>query len=245
MQKIVMGRIKIKKIIIIIFVLFLTGCKAEYNLVYEDDKLNEEFKVYSLKNDNCGEDLCSNYFNKYYYNTNITIDYMDDPEELSSNQNLSKYIFYNKYIIDDKNNYGINLNYSFSLEQYKKSYIVHKLFNNVRLDENSLSLNSINDIFKEYPYLNEIKISFKTDKIIKNTNAMREENNIYYWNITKDNYKSKIIEIVFDKEKNNQYTLIKDGKATYSLMKYILLIILLLLLIFVLLIYSKIKNSNK
>ena len=102
----------------------------------------------------------------------------------------------------------------------------------------------IKDIFSIYPYLESINISFSTDKSVLKTNCDKKENNIYYWNINKDNYLNKIIEIEF-KEDIVLNSSDVDEDENSDIIYYILGIIGIVLIISIVVIYEKIINSNK
>lgn len=234
-----------KRIILILSFLILSGCSVEYNIKYENDIYSEEFVVESGSNEYCGSELCSSYINDYY-DTNISIYYLDSEEELAYSDDLSKYTFYNKELINTGGKNGIKLNYDFNnSSQYSNSYISRKLFNKIIINDNFIKAYDINDLFLNYSYLDKITVSFVTDKYVKSTNSDEEKDGIHYWYIDKDNYKNKVINISFDQEENESNKLIDKGYLTWNSVKYILIIGVVILLIFVSVIYEKVKKSNK
>ena len=234
-----------KKILILLSFILLSGCTVNYNLTYENNTFNEEATIITKNDELCNNELCKNYLNTFY-TSNITTNYLDDPEELAENVNLEKYKFYEKNIFNDANNYNMNLRYNFeNSSNYKQSFILHKLYNNIIVTDDKIIAYEINNVFESYPNLDNIVISFKTDKYIKETNSDELKDDIYYWYINKNNYENKRIEINFDKETNDKKTIIKDGLFTNTFIRYFLLIILLIILIIILVIYEKFKKSNK
>lgn len=234
-----------KKILILFSFILLTGCSAKYNLSYYDNILKEEFIVETSNNEYCGNDLCKHYINSYY-NTNISINYFDSEEDLALNEDLSNYTFYNKSLIDSNNKYGFKLGYDYNEQSnYTNSYLVRSLFNKFIVNDESINAYEIKNIFNNYSYLDNIVISFKTDKYITNTNCDEVKDDTYYWYINKNNYSTKTINIIFDVDTNRENELIKDNYLTWNSIKYILLIIIVLLLFVVLYVYEKVKKSNK
>ncbi len=235
-----------KRIIFLILLSFIiTGCSANYNLTYEDNTFKESINVLGEK-DIIYENNPLSYYINLYYQSNISINYLDDPEQLAEGDNLSSFTFYNKSIVDDSGVYGINLNYDFlDSSSYSNTYIGHILFDKVFINEYYLNANGIKNIFSVYPYLEKITITFSTDKKIKDTNCDEEKNNTYYWYIDKNNYIDKYININFDVEANRNNTYLKDGYFTEAFINYFLLIVIVILLIIILVIYEKIKKSNK
>ena len=234
-----------KKIILILSFILLSGCTADYNIKYVDDKYYEEFIVESDSNEFCGEELCSNYFNEYY-KTNISINYLDSEEELAYSDDLSKYTFYDKELINSNGKYGVLLKHDYELSsQYSSSYISRKLFNKIIVNENFFKADYINNIFLNYSYLDEITISFSTDKYVGSTNSDSEKDGVYYWYINKDNYKEKVINISFDNESFEADKMVNDGYLTWNSIKYIFIFLIIILLVIILVIYEKVKKSNK
>ena len=235
-----------KKIFVLLsFIILLSGCSANYKLEYVDGILKEEFILEVNNDSDCGDDYCSNYI-KDYYNTNISINYLDSEEELAYSDDLSKYKFYNKDVFSKNNKYGLILDYSYeNKNDYVNSRVVRYLFNNIKINEDRIIANNINDIFGNYQYLDKITISFKTDKIVNEVNCDEIKDDIYYWYIDKDNYRDKDINIVFKVDEEKENNMVEDGYLTWNSVKYIFLVLLVVLLVVILIIYEKVKNSNK
>ena len=131
---------------------------------------------------------------------------------------------------------------------YMRKYISKSVFlkNSAKRYDKYIKYND-RDRIKNIDYIsNKIVISFSTDKVVSNTNADKVVDNKYYWYINKDNYLNSDIKIVFDKEANQDRELLtEDRYITWSGLKYILYILLIFVLIAVVVIYEKVKNSNK
>lgn len=228
-----------KKILILFsYIFFLTGCSAEYNLIYEDNVFKEDLKLISSKNDKNINEINNN------YNRNFFINYKLQLGDMSETEYINKYGgIYNKNIIDEDNNYGINLNYNYDKkENYLNSNIVFNLFEDFYVNENFIKASNIKNIFDSYDNLNSIKISFSTDKKVVKVNSDEEINGIYYWYIDKDNFKDKRIEIIMDE--SDEVLFSKDGYINGNVIKYILMGILILVLISIPIIYEKVRKSN-
>ncbi len=233
-----------RKIILLVFItIIMSGCVANYNLVYEDDIFNESFEV--INNQNEYNQKFNELVNEYYTNSIILVDYKDQPGDMTDEEILKNYNYYNKKLIKEQNKYGLNLNYNFKEnEDYQNSSIVNNLFKSFRVTDNIILANSINNIFESYPYLKEITVSFKTDKNISHTNADKEDNGIYYWYINKDNYSNKSISIQFSDNILDKYTKI-DNNVANNVINYIIVVLLIIIVLFTIIIYVKIKKSNK
>lgn len=216
--------------------LLLTGCTVEYDVSYYDGIYNEESNIKSTLNEYCGESLCKDLIYQFY-TSNFSIDYNDSEEDLALGVNLDKYTFYNK----EYNNEFMKVKYSFDSLNYKYSSVVNKLFNKFYVTNNYIEASGIKDIFSIYPNLTQIKIGFETDKNILESNHDELKNNKYYWYITKDNYKNRVINIKFD---TSEVKMVEDGYFTWHFIKYFLMILLVIVLLSVIIIYEKVMKSN-
>ena len=227
-----------KKIILLIIVLLtLTGCKAEYNLVYENDIFKEKLVLTSLKND-IVDDVNVNYNRNYFVNYKLQLG------DMSESDYISKYGgIYNKNIIDENNNYGMKLSYDFNnKEEYLNSSIVFNLFEKFYISSNLFEATNIKNIFDNYTNLEEIKVIYNTDKNIISRNDDEKIDGKYYWYINKDNYKNKEILIRYDE--NKDVLVDNDGYFTGNIIKYVLMFLAIVILIGIVIIYEKIRKSN-
>lgn len=230
-----------KRIIILICFIFFTGCKADYNLVYENGQIKESFSIISLVND----ENFRNSINDYYSNSILMVDYNIDTGDMSNSDIISKYSIYNKSIINNDGGYGLQLGYDYELVgDYKNSSIVHSLFNNFTVTDTYIKAYDIKNIFSYYSNLDEINISVKIDKIVETSNADKIENSIYYWNINKDNWENKTISLTYSNSESDHIKNIIESSSSNIL--YIIFGILgVCVLISIVVIYEKVKNSNK
>lgn len=230
-----------KRIIILICFIFFTGCKAEYNVVYENDQIKESFSIIFLDN----EVSFKNSINDYYNNSTLIVDYNIDTGDMSNSEIILKYPIYNKSIINKDGEYGFQLGYDYELVgDYKNSSIVHSLFDNFIINDNFFKAYDIKDIFLNYNDLEEIVISFKTDKKVESSNADKVEDDIYYWNINKDNWENKTISLTYSNSKDNHIKNVVNSNSS-NILYIILGVIGIGILISVIVIYEKVKNSNK
>ena len=234
-----------KKICFLIFsVFFLTGCSAEYNLVYENGILSESLSVTSNKTDVIDGQSFDSLINNYYNNINLLVDYTIQPGDANEEEILSRFDFYNKRILEENGKYGINLFYSYKeRNDFEKSYIVYNLYDNANISDNYIQVHSIKDIFSSYPYLDGINITFKSDKKVECINADKVEDNVCYWYVNKYNYlNNKSIKVNFI---NNEETNILTANNGWNIIYIILGIVGISLLIAFIVIYEKVKKSNK
>lgn len=233
-----------KKIILMLFLLILSGCKAEYNISYIDNKISESLIILSKEDKVYGEKTFEEIINNYYNDVNLLIDYEADPGDMSESEIITNYKLYNKSIINDKNSYGMKIGYDYEyMSEYNNSTIVHSLYDNLYMSNNVLKTDNIKNIFNYYPYLENIELSFTTDKKVVNTNSDKEIDGVYYWYINKDNYLNKNINIEFEENENN-IKIDENGYFSSGIIKYFIMIFAIIILISIVIIYEKVKKSN-
>lgn len=196
-----------KCLLLVISIILLSGCTAEYNLDFDDDKFVE-----SLNIETTSDHL--DYENVKNYSWPKSIDYRitgasEAPEKVEG----VTYYDYDSY--EDEEKAGFTYSYTMNAEQYRNSAIVHSCFSNVSLITNeknsTYTLQTSNgfECFSKYPPLEKVTINIKTDKNVVDTNADSIKGNIYSWEITAGNASSKNImlststkEVVEEKETN-------------------------------------------
>ena len=157
---------KIKYLLLIAFVLVLTGCSADYELTYEDGVFTEDITIYEDKGLENGEIL------------SVTSIQKNDP----------------KIQIDDNNYYEINhssnndknilkLHYKYDDISFSDSKVIKECFQTktVMDKDKFYSVNLSGDITCEY--LEKATITLKSDRKVLDSNATKkdEKNGIYKW----------------------------------------------------------------
>lgn len=236
-----------KKIFVLFLSMFLlTGCSAEYNLIFENDSLNESLNVVSGKDNIYDGQTFSSLVDNYYSQVNLLVDYKIELGDMSEEEALTKYDFYNKSILDKNGIYGLNLSYIYEDKiKYTNSSLVYSLFNGVSITESYIKAYSINDVFSNYPNLDNIKISFKTDKTVLSTNCDEEKDDVYYWYLDKDNYVNKTIKINFENNVDIDNELVKKSNSYWNMIYICIALLGIGILIAIIVIYEKVKKSNK
>lgn len=231
---------KLKRIIfLIISMIMLSGCSAEYELNFVDGKYNEKFKTIGSINDENYRNEIDVLNDKNYLFVDSTLQTGDFPAESF----LDEYAIYDKNVFNNDNGYGVILSYSYnSKDDYLKSSIIYSMFQGFNITDDEIYLYDPLNVFLTYPLLDDITISFKSDKKVYDNNADEIKNNMYYWYMNKDNYKDKCIRISFKKnEMLSQKNIVISDKS----FKFGIYIFLIILLIGVLVIFEKVKKSNK
>lgn len=240
-----------KKIILLLVPLLLCGCEAEYNLIIDGNKISEVLNVKESR---------SNINNSVGYmtykeaiddklNSNIQIsknepEYLDDYGTINPNAK-----FYNKAFINDENYYGISLNYNFSYNDFKESYIINSCPENVNflVDGSNTIINtsSISSCFNKFDNLDKIIITINIKNKVINSNATSVEGNMYKWEINRGyddliyiEYKSSLLS---NEDRNNENKTSNFWKTNWK----IILMIFIGLSLVGLFVFNSIMQKNK
>ena len=229
-----------KYLIIIMFLLLLTGCDVTYNITI-DDKIEESTNFYFEESD-------------YSYDTYYA-DYGDD--NISSFSNIDEFIqsIYNEdYLAFDgdfnnqelynvqKINDGISLNYSYKYDNFDKSSILNYCGGIVEYQTGNDTVSiSVNDFFNcfmsEYgSVLDNLTINISTNFKVLENNADKVNGNVYTWNVNMDNAVDKKV-----------YIKIKKGSDYFSMFIDIGIVIgfVILIVLLVFLVRKKIAKNNE
>lgn len=243
-----------KKIItLVLFMFLLSGCTANYELVYENGNFYESLNIVDLKDNVVDGQSFNTLIDNYYNNVTLLVDYKVQPGDMSEEEINREYETYKKTIINDGNNYGLNLKYDYdSSNKYINSAIRYSLFENMNIIGENISAGEIKDIFNNYSNLDKITVTFRTDKYVNYNNADIVEDGKYTWIFTKSNYQNKNIKInISDEDTRDFVEVLKDethdieDEEYDNIFKYVFIIIGIVLLIIALFVFVKIKNSNK
>lgn len=212
----------IKKIIILLFVILLTGCSGTYNLKFNDDlSIKEELNV----------EIPSTEENK------------QKTLELFKNNKINN----KKYSIKSSNN-KLKIKYSeeyISIEDYiVNSNLYHLLFDNISYDKtdkyieveakNALDLKN-NSIYKVNNYdISLFQINLESTHKILLSNYDQKEGNIYSWTIDENT-----------KEKEINFKISTDYYKNRIVYLVPLIIIGLVMVISFIYLYNRIRKTNR
>ena len=231
---------KMRKIILLILTITLTGCSVDYTLTIDQNNALENITI---------NNVSINELPKPAYYT----DQGPSEEEENINFETSDIPYYeSKYYA----NYA-TFTYNFKPDDYYKSTASHTCYESVTLTTNNegnllLNTTNYNSCFAYYKELEQLNINIKIDSNIYNVlnnNADYHINDTYTWNINRNNYQNRYIQLEYNKkniikpnnpnpnpntEENN-----KTSAVTYILV--ISVILLLLIGIFGLIKYKSVK----
>lgn len=219
---------KIYIICLFILIILCSGCTPEYSIEIKNNKITEKLSISNISNEYTLQDFPNMY------------SILDEEEE---------------YLRTYENNI-VNYKYTYNFSNFYKSRIIKYCYNafNLVKDKDAYLLQTGNE-FKCYPLqlsdfdIREyekltIKIKITDYEVIEN-NADEISNDIYIWNINKDNYSSKVISIKFkEKAKEENKDSLKDNNSSIDVTN-ILLIISVIIIIGIAVVFYALNLNQK
>lgn len=229
-----------KIILLVMFVFVLSGCTATYEVVIEDESYKESLTIN-------GADIDSN-MSKW----NIPV-YADenDIENLLEVEKVPKVTYYEKTETMESGIRNYKYYNEFNMTEYYRSYFAVNSYDFFGVFYDDTDLKGEKEIitistssqflpFAKYENLDAVTVKIKTNHRVYSHNADSVDKYTYTWNITRDNYEDKAIQIRLLKEK---YVLNYNNEVTKGV--YIALGVVGVLLILLAVFYFKIVKSNK
>jgi hypothetical protein len=232
---------KKKVFILIVLVLLMTGCTAEYNLVIEDDTYKENITIVGETSNEI-----NSFSGPYYYPT--------DKEEY---ENMPDYI--DEKTFDKVYKYqltGNKLTFTndFTSDEFVNSLGASKCYNTVNVFNQSgntiISTSQKNSCFTTYPMLNQIKVTITIDKPVVSSNATSVNGSTYTWLFNRDGKEDKSINLVFENatslppSSNSQKVVDSTEEFLDKYGLYIFLGVLIILILFGYAAFNKMKEKN-
>lgn len=210
-----------KFLLLICFILLLTGCSTEVRLQIDAEKVDETIKISGLRDE-------------IYINDSLN-------EQIKSNIQVfeREYEFYDMKEFEDGDYVGKIYKLSENLELWAELSHLRPCYEKFKLSKTNTNISL--ETSEEYRcgYLfgaNNVSLIIESDLTLISTNADRIDGNKLIWNINSTNYKNKSI--------NFNYQLINSkNKDDDKYLSYILLSIIIILSIG-LVVFVKKKNSE-
>lgn len=211
-----------KKYLLIIMILGLTGCSINYNIELEDNKYKEtitsEFNYKNLDDE-----------------ASLSLDGLDEHGIYAFKSNQT--IMHNKNIEYKKNKVYIDMNYDYTINDFKDAYLPNTCFDSyIYLNEEDYYYIELKGKFG-CMYADKVNISLTTDNMVIDTNG-KNKNNKYSWTIEEKNKNDVNIYIKISKISKNENNNVLHG------FKIAAGIILIILVIAAVLVYKIIKNKK-
>lgn len=184
-----------KKILLFIVCIFmLTGCDIEYNLTIDNDSFDEKVTLSLLKKDVSFEDMTN---------------YLKNKIPISNDRYETR--FYEPSIDVHENSYDLVYDYSYDFSSFKKGFFVNNCYIDISIEENDdeISISSGKDFRCLNPdnglIADSAKINIKTELEVIENNADSVNGNTYTWNIDRNNYETKTVNLKVKKIKENSF----------------------------------------
>lgn len=238
-----------KKILLLILLVFVTGCNAEYNIEIYNGEVREDMEFVST--DSSVWDSEVQYGLTYrdlllasvrypYPAFNDTIVDEDDTIKLDGVE------YYDNRLISDAGRLGQKLKYhKFTLDNFSESSIVNKCyqyFNVIEEGDNVVLSTSLKNLcFDEYPILDNITIKLKTNHKVVSSNADIVDGYHYTWNIDRDNKDDAAVLITIKKD---EYIFNYENEFVKKVMFFVLIVGIILGVGGICYFYFKNKNKR-
>ena len=212
-------------LLFIVCILILTGCDIEYNLTIDNDSFDEKITLSLLKQDISFENMT---------------DYLKNKISISNDRYENK--FYESSIYVHDNSYDLIYDYSHDFNSFKSGFFVNNCYTDINIsgNDNEISIFSGDDFRCLSPdnglIADSAKINIKTKLEVLDNNADSVNGNTYTWNIDRNNYKTKEINLKLKKVNENSFD--------FSFIIYIAIPIIIFGVIFILA-KNKIRKINK
>lgn len=234
----------LKKSIIILTLLFLTGCTTTYTLTIDKNNINEKIEVVdTTSSTRTVTDIMNNYKKKF-----PVYDIEDVIDEDDLYQTYDNATYYNQTYNINGSDYHLYYEYTYPIDQYIAANSINYSYDykDIVYQNNKLKLetSSPNNYLKYRNIFTGLTVNIITDYVVTNNNADNVIGNRYIWYFNKDNNYEKRINFEVDLTKTQS---IVDKEKEQKAKKNSLLIPVLIgaLLVYVIIIFIIITKKRK
>ena len=197
-----------KKIIplLLIILIYSTGCSVTYDLDIDNDSF---FEKITLQTPSSSDDF--EFLKDYEWPKPIDYQITGYSEVPEKEESVTYYDYFNE---STDSLAKIRYQYLMNIKELSKSAIIHNCYQEVYINkyQGNITLKTGNNFecFSKYPPLDKVTVNIKTNKNVVENNADSISGNTYTWNITKLNSSNKSIYLKISENKMNN----KDSKLT-------------------------------
>lgn len=214
-----------KVLLFIVCILMLTGCDVEYNLTIDNYSFDEKITLSLLKQDISFENMK---------------DYLKNKIPISNERYETR--FYESSIDVHENSYDLVYDYSHDFNSFKQGFFVNNCYTDISIDEEADEINISSG--QDFKCLNpdnglvadNAKINIKTKLEVLDNNADSVNGDTYTWNIDRNNYETKTINLKLKRTNIKKYD--------FSFIIYIVIPIIVIAIVFVLA-KNKVRKINQ
>ena len=211
-----------KLLLVFCFVLLLSGCSTEVNLVIDEDKVKETIKIFGLKSD--------------IYINNI----LDENVNSNIEDFEREYEFYDMNEFEDSDYIGKTYQLSVETELWPELSHLRPCYEKFDFNKTSTEISLITSDEYRCGYLfgaNDVTLVIESDLELISSNADSINGNKLVWNINQDNYMNKSI--------NFSYKIDSSKKGILDSQYLVYLIVAVVAIVVLFLIRKKNKENNK
>lgn len=244
-------------LVLIAILVNLCGCTVNYDININDDTVTENMEFYETNSKRINSIYSPNSDSidsseKYTYKQ--LINFINSGSDFAFRDNANSSQLYSKRKIDETNKMGMKYSYNFSLNNYTNSNIANSFvaYFSARTSDKIYAVSALDfsNAFNQYPYLDNISIRIKTNHKVIDSNADSMDGNVYIWNVTKSNAKTKkvSIQVYKDASYNDKSTNNSTKKEVLSNVRTILIVVLCIaisLFIVIIILRKKANRNNK
>lgn len=223
-----------KKILLVVCLLLLSGCTTDYNLEIKNSKIKENIYLEVSEKD------YNNYINSQEEKENLSLnEYFNNVEILSFREDVTEKHVKSIKNIDDK--LQANYSYEYDYVNFIDSYIINNCFEKYTvINKDSYYYIELSGKFN--CYYNKTTINVTTDRKVYNENAKSKKDNTYTWEINDSNKNS--VNIIFQIAKDYSSSFNDLDKKESSNILSIILFCLLGFIVSAVIIFFKRKSKN-
>lgn len=238
-----MLQLQIKRGVLLIGLIMLTGCEATYTLTINKDTINEKIEILDNVSDTrTVTDVMENYKKKYpVYNSDEIV---DDEELYQINPDLT---YYNQTYSIDSNGYHLNYEYTYPIDKYITANSVNYSYDykDIVYQNNKLKLSTgcPNNYLRYRDIFTNLTVNIITDYVVTNNNADSVIGNRYIWYFNKENNYEKRINFDVDLSKT-QSEVDKEKKVKAKKNSFLIPVLIVSLLVYGIIIFVIITNRK-
>lgn len=239
-----MLQLQIKRGVLLIGLIMLTGCEATYTLTINKDTINEKIEILDNVSDTrTVTDVMENYKKKYpVYNSDEIV---DDEELYQINPDLT---YYNQTYSIDSNGYHLNYEYTYPIDKYITANSVNYSYDykDIVYQNNQLKLSTgcPNNYLRYRDIFTNLTVNIITDYVVTNNNADSVIGNHYIWYFNKENNYEKRINFEVDLTKT-QSEVDKEEKTKEKKNSFLIPVLIVSLLVYSIIIFVIITKRKK
>jgi len=241
-----------KVLMLLMFLLVVTGCEAIYTIEINNNEFretltinNRDRRTWNIGNPSYEEMI------RNEARISLPTDIQDDFDPEGPIEGVNNYHI---QLIDTSDNLGLRyFNIFNGIEEYRNSTIAVSHFSLFEINRINrvieITSGTNNFAFEMHEHLTSFTVRLVTNYDVLDHNADEVTNGVYYWRFIRGNNDNREINVrlaeLLDNEEPNLWQTDNDGYFGINTLIVVYIILFITLIISLLIIYLKIKNSNR